>query len=232
MGKQMLDSIYLKLGITEMDDMAEGIKALVDAAVLRQGRASASTARRTAATRRRSMILRHPDVVRRRVGVVAADRLVPLRHDLHRAVHVDSAGEQGRLRRRQRDELREEPARAGCCIYYGTADNNVHPNNSMQLIQALQQAGKSFEVQVGPDQGHSGVNNAAHDGVLHREPRHASGAADGAEQSWGIIEKMTTRMRATLGHSRRGGSGGHARHVVLAGRGCTKARECAAISAR
>jgi dipeptidyl-peptidase-4 len=44
-------------------------------------------------------------------------------------------------------------------IYYGTADNNVHQNNSMQLIQALQGAGKDFEVQVGPDQGHSGVNS-------------------------------------------------------------------------
>jgi dipeptidyl aminopeptidase/acylaminoacyl peptidase len=44
-------------------------------------------------------------------------------------------------------------------IYYGTADNNVHPNNSMQLIRALQQARKSFEVQVGPDAGHSGVDN-------------------------------------------------------------------------
>lgn len=43
-------------------------------------------------------------------------------------------------------------------IYYGTADNNVHPNNSMQLIQALQRAGKSFEVQVGPDAGHSGLS--------------------------------------------------------------------------
>jgi dipeptidyl-peptidase-4 len=43
-------------------------------------------------------------------------------------------------------------------LYYGTADNNVHPANSMQLIKALQTAGKSFDVQVGPDQGHSGVN--------------------------------------------------------------------------
>ena len=43
-------------------------------------------------------------------------------------------------------------------IYYGTADDNVHPNNAMQLIRALQQAGKSFEVQVGPDAGHSGIN--------------------------------------------------------------------------
>ena len=37
-------------------------------------------------------------------------------------------------------------------------DNNVHPSNMMQLIEALQQAGKSFEVQVGPDRGHSGIN--------------------------------------------------------------------------
>jgi dipeptidyl-peptidase-4 len=43
-------------------------------------------------------------------------------------------------------------------IYYGTADDNVHPNNAMQLIKALQQAGKSFDVQVGPDAGHSGIN--------------------------------------------------------------------------
>jgi dipeptidyl-peptidase-4 len=43
-------------------------------------------------------------------------------------------------------------------IYYGTADNNVHPSNAMQLIDALQKAGKSFEVQVGPDRGHSGLN--------------------------------------------------------------------------
>jgi dipeptidyl-peptidase-4 len=28
----------------------------------------------------------------------------------------------------------------------------------MQLIKALQEAGKSFDVQVGPDRGHSGVN--------------------------------------------------------------------------
>jgi len=43
-------------------------------------------------------------------------------------------------------------------IYYGTADNNVHPSNSLQLIKALQDAGKSFDVQVGPDRGHSSMN--------------------------------------------------------------------------
>ena len=43
-------------------------------------------------------------------------------------------------------------------LYWGTADNNVHPSNMMQLIKALQDAGKSFDVQVGPDRGHSGLN--------------------------------------------------------------------------
>jgi dipeptidyl-peptidase-4 len=43
-------------------------------------------------------------------------------------------------------------------LYWGTADNNVHPSNMMQFIAALQQAGKSFEVQVGPDRGHTGIN--------------------------------------------------------------------------
>ena len=43
-------------------------------------------------------------------------------------------------------------------LFYGTADNNVHPNNTMQLVAALQRAGKSFEVQVGPDVGHAAMN--------------------------------------------------------------------------
>lgn len=43
-------------------------------------------------------------------------------------------------------------------LYYGSADDNVHPSNMMQFVQALQKAGKGFELQVGPDHGHSGLN--------------------------------------------------------------------------
>ncbi len=45
-------------------------------------------------------------------------------------------------------------------LYYGTADNNVHPSNTYQLIQALGRAGKAYDLQIGPDQGHTGVNFA------------------------------------------------------------------------
>ncbi len=43
-------------------------------------------------------------------------------------------------------------------LYYGSIDNNVHNTNMMQLVTALQRAGKHFELQVGPDQGHSSLN--------------------------------------------------------------------------
>src|SRR3954466_3064506 len=43
-------------------------------------------------------------------------------------------------------------------LYWGTSDNNVHPSNSLQLIRELSNRGKSFDIMVGPDQGHSGVN--------------------------------------------------------------------------
>ncbi|MFM9872665.1 MAG: DPP IV N-terminal domain-containing protein [Fimbriimonadaceae bacterium] len=45
-------------------------------------------------------------------------------------------------------------------IYFGSADNNVHPSNSFQLSDALRKAGKYHELQAGVDQGHTGLNMA------------------------------------------------------------------------
>ena len=45
-------------------------------------------------------------------------------------------------------------------IYYGTADNNVHPANAYQLSDALSRAGKFHEMQAGADRGHTGLNSA------------------------------------------------------------------------
>ena len=36
----------------------------------------------------------------------------------------------------------------------------MHPKNALQIIKALQTAGKSFDVQVGPDRGHTSVEQA------------------------------------------------------------------------
>ncbi len=44
-------------------------------------------------------------------------------------------------------------------LYFGTADDNVHQNNSLSLIEALRRARKNIEVQIGTDFGHSGINS-------------------------------------------------------------------------
>ncbi len=157
MGKRTLDSIYLKLGVTEMDDMAEGIKALWNRPYFdktRVGIYGTSYGGYTAATE----ILRHPDVF------TAASASSPptswYNYDsiyTERYMWIPQENKEGY--EAGNDMNFAKNLRGRLLLYYGTADNNVHPNNTLQLVRALQQAGKSFELQVGPDQGHSGVNN-------------------------------------------------------------------------
>jgi dipeptidyl-peptidase-4 len=157
MGKKMLDSIYLKLGQTEMDDMAEGIKSLWNRPYFDKGRVGiygTSYGGYTAAME----IVRHPDVF------TAASASSPVTAWYHydtiyteRYMWIPQENKDGYEKGSAMSYAKDLQGRL--LLYYGTADNNVHPNNSMQLIRALQQAGKSFEVQVGPDAGHSGVNS-------------------------------------------------------------------------
>jgi dipeptidyl-peptidase-4 len=156
MGRRVLDSIYMNLGVTEMDDMAEGIKALRDrpyADPARVGIYGTSYGGYTAAL----SLLRYPDVY----AAASASSAVTSWHHYdtiytERYMWIPQENEQGY--QAGNAMVHAQNLRGRLLIYYGTADNNVHPNNAMQLIRALQQAGKSFEVQVGPDAGHSGVN--------------------------------------------------------------------------
>ncbi len=157
-GKRFKDAIYRKMGLTEIDDQAAGVKYLrqrpyVDGAHVGifgtsyGGYASLMC------------LLRYPDVFQaascsssptdwRNYDSIYTERYMGLpqtnKADYDAGAAVTYAKNlKGRL-----------------LLYYGTADNNVHPNNTMQIIRGLQDAEKSFEVQVGPDQGHSAVNEA------------------------------------------------------------------------
>ena len=46
-------------------------------------------------------------------------------------------------------------------LFFGSSDNNVHPSNTYMLVQKLQQAGKRYEMQIGPDIGHAQMNSTA-----------------------------------------------------------------------
>ena len=154
-GKKVLDSIYLKLGVTEMDDMAEGIKSLWSRPYFDKNRVGVFG---TSYGGYSSVmcLLRHPEAFQ---AASASSAVTAWNH--YDTIYTErymwipqenQAGYDAGNAMKYADKLTGR-----LMIYYGTADNNVHPNNAMQLIQALQQAGKSFEVQVGPDQGHSGL---------------------------------------------------------------------------
>ena len=158
MGKRTLDSIYLKLGQTEMDDMAGGIKALWTRPYFdktRVGIYGSSYGGYTSAME----ILRYPDVF---TAASASSPPTDWRHYdtiyTERYMWIPQENKDGYDKGSAMTYANN--LRGRLLVYYGTADNNVHPNNSMQLIKALNGAAKSFEVQVGPDAGHSAVGGS------------------------------------------------------------------------
>jgi dipeptidyl-peptidase 4 len=155
-GKQLLDSLYLKLGVTEIDDLASGVKELGKRAYVDKNRVGifgtsyggyASTL----------CLLRYPDVFQ---AACASSPVTDFR--LYDSIYTERYMWMPPDNKKGYDEgsamTHAGKLKGRLLLYFGTADNNVHPSNSLQLIRALQAAGKSFEVQVGPDAGHSGVS--------------------------------------------------------------------------
>jgi dipeptidyl-peptidase-4 len=153
----VLDSIYQKLGQVEIDDMAEGVKALSARPYVDKARVGIYGTSYGGYSSVMS-ILRHPEVY---AAASASSPVTAWQHYdsiyTERYMWIPQENKDGYDAGSAMTYAKNLKGRL--LIYYGTADNNVHPNNSMQLIRALQQAGKSFELQVGPDVGHSNVNN-------------------------------------------------------------------------
>jgi dipeptidyl-peptidase 4 len=155
-GKRFLDAIYQKLGTVEIDDQAEGVKALWDRPYVDRNRVGIfGTSYGGYASG--LALLRHPEVF---AAASSSSPVTDWRH--YDSIYTErymwlpdenKAGYDTGSLMAYADKLKGR-----LMLYYGTADNNVHTSNVMQLITALQRAGKSFDVQVGPDRGHSGVN--------------------------------------------------------------------------
>jgi dipeptidyl-peptidase-4 len=155
-GKELLDQLYGNLSIVEQDDFAEGIKSLYSRPYFDKdnvGVYGTSYGGTTAAT----SLLRFPDVYHaavansavtdwRNYDTIYTERFMNL-------ITNNKEGYDAASLMTYAKDLQGE-----LMIYFGTSDNNVHPSNSLQFIKALQDAGKSFEVQIGPDRGHTAMN--------------------------------------------------------------------------
>ena len=156
MGKRTLDAIYLKLGQAEIDDMAAGVKALASRPYVDKARVGIYGTSYGGYSSVMS-ILRYPDLY------AAASASSPVTAwDHYDSIYTERymwIPQENKAGYEAGSAVKYAPSLKGrLMLYYGTADNNVHPSNMMQLVDALQRAGKSFELQVGPDRGHSGIN--------------------------------------------------------------------------
>jgi dipeptidyl-peptidase 4 len=157
-GKRFLDAIYEKLGIVEVDDQAAGVRALRERPYVdgsRVGIFGTSYGGYVSAM----AIVRYPEVFQ---AASASSPVTDWRH--YDTIYTERYMWKPQENTSGYDEgsvmTYVDDLEGRLMLYWGTADNNVHPSNMMQLIQALQEAGKSFDVQVGPDRGHSGINRS------------------------------------------------------------------------
>jgi dipeptidyl-peptidase-4 len=155
-GKKFLDAIYLKLGVTEIDDQAAGVKSLWSRPYVdkdRVGMFGTSYGGYASVL----CLLRYPDVFR---AACASSPVTDYRH--YDTIYTERYMWKPQENKEGYDAgsamTYADKLKGRLMLFYGTADNNVHPNNTLQLVRALQDAGKSFDLQVGPDQGHSGLS--------------------------------------------------------------------------
>jgi len=155
-GKRALDAIYQNMGKVEIDDQAAGVKALACRSYVDSKRVGIFGTS-YGGTASLLCLLRYPEVFQaacscspvtdfRNYDTIYTERYLGLPQAFPAAYDAVSvlthAGQlKGRL-----------------MLYFGTADDNVHPANSLQLIRILQHEGKSFDLQVGPDAGHTSLN--------------------------------------------------------------------------
>ena len=156
-GKKFLDALYGKLGDVEMADFAEGIKALYNRPYFDKNRVGifgTSFGGTTAAM----CLFKYPDVFQ---AAVANSGVMDWRNydNIYTERFMNLIGNNPDGYNNGRAINYAKNLKGALMIYYGSSDNNVHPSNSLQLIRELQREGKSFEVQVGPDLGHTAVNN-------------------------------------------------------------------------
>lgn len=155
-GKAFMDAMYLKMGTTEIDDHAAAVREInklpnIDAA--RIGITGTSYGGYSSCL----CLLRYPELF---AAAVSCSSVTDWKHYdtiyTERYMRTPQTNPEGYKAGSAMEYARN--LKGWLLLYYGTSDNNVHQSNTHELIQALNRAGKYYEVQVGPDQGHTGLN--------------------------------------------------------------------------
>jgi dipeptidyl-peptidase-4 len=157
-GRRVLDQSYMKLGTTEMDDMALGVKALWDRPYFdktRVGIYGTSYGGYSAAL----SILRYPDVW---AAASASSPVTSWYHydSIYTERYMLTPGNNPDGYRTTAPRAAAASLHGRLLMMHGGIDDNVHPQNTNQFAYELQKAGKLFGMMVYPKSRH-GVTDPA-----------------------------------------------------------------------
>lgn len=157
-GKAFRDALYKKLGSVEIDDQNAGIRSLASrpyidlkhVGVFGTSYGGYSTV---------MLMLRHPETF----SVGCASSSVTDWHNYDSTYTERYMGlptdEDNKSGYDQGSAMTYASKLKGkLMLYFGSADNNVHPSNTYQLVQALDNAGRQYDMQVGTDRMHTQMN--------------------------------------------------------------------------
>ncbi len=154
-GRDFRQSVYRNLGIVEIDDQAAAMQALaklpyIDGAHI--GIEGTSYGGYASAMG----ILRHPETF---AAAVAGSPVTAWNHydSIYTERYMDTPQNNPDGYKMGSAMEYAKDLRGALCLYIGTADDNVHPSNTYQLIVALDRAAKPYRLYAGVDQGHSGL---------------------------------------------------------------------------
>jgi len=156
-GKAFRDELYGRMGIVEIDDQAAGAKSLNSLPYVNGRIGIYGTSYGGYASL--MCLLRHPEVFS--VSCSSSSVTDWLNYDsiyTERYNGLPDATENLVGYDAGRATTYAKNLKGKLMLYYGTADNNVHPSNTIQLVQALEAAGKHYDLQIGPDRGHTQMN--------------------------------------------------------------------------
>ncbi len=157
-GKAFRDAVYGRLGIVEIDDQAAGVKDLATRAYV-DGDNVGIQGTSYGGYSSLMCLVRHPDVFR---AACASSSVTDwLNYDTiytERYMGLPWEGENKAGYEAGSAMPFAKDMKGKLLLFFGTADNNVHPSNTYQFTKALDRAGKSYEMAVGTDVGHAGVN--------------------------------------------------------------------------
>jgi dipeptidyl-peptidase-4 len=154
-GRAFKDAVYQQLGHVEVDDQAAGVRSLLSRPYVDRERIGIFGTSYGGYTSIMA-VLRHPELF---AAASSSSAVTDWRNynALYAERHLGLLTDNSAYARASALSLAGTLARP-LLLFYGTADDNVHPLHSLQLADAIRRAGRTVDVQTGPAVGHASVD--------------------------------------------------------------------------